>query len=254
MLEYRKIIVRLAGLLMAVVGARLAAAEPALLKDAIQDLARGRSNWAYTETTVLRRSSGQASKPTIVRVDPSRPFDQQRIPLEVEGRPPSRADLAQYQELGKKKEEPSRLALGQVALLNNALVVAQDGDSVTYLVPLRKFDDGSLPADKFKVLMRVSRRRHALEHVSVVLQKGVRKDLIAAANAADVEIDFASPDPRYGTLPVAFHGSVSGSVLFFHLREFYDTTISDIHRVSPFTAGAKLVATVSAASAAALDF
>lgn len=215
---------------------RLLGATHPLLRDAFRNYAKDYGHWAYVETRTGRRGL------TVIRVDPSKPYGEQRVPILIDGGPPTGAELKKYrddleesaQKAGNRGLRPVGPPLARWTILERASVFREDAETVTYLVPLRRDRTGRIPTDKFKVLVRVNRKRRALEHISFVLQEPFRKDVIAKADAIDAEIDFTAPDPRFGPLATRMRISFSGSVLLFRIQDIASMTLTEIRHVTPY--------------------
>ena len=52
------------------------AQEVALLKDAMKNTDQDTEHWAYTETTAVQDKKGRVRNGTVVRFDPSKPYDE----------------------------------------------------------------------------------------------------------------------------------------------------------------------------------
>ncbi|HEX3728704.1 MAG TPA: hypothetical protein VHV47_02790, partial [Opitutaceae bacterium] len=110
---------------------------PPLLSQALQKVADDREHWAYTQTATWRDGKDRVLNTTVVRVDPSKPYDEQFVPLNVNGKPPTEAEIQKYRAMGdrhgkalEKAENEGRpppgRSLGDLVKLDQATVVAED--------------------------------------------------------------------------------------------------------------------------------
>jgi hypothetical protein len=237
---------RLPAWILAFLAAAVVRAEPpALLAQALQKVADDREHWAYTQTATWRDGKDRVLTTTVLRVDPSRPYEEQFVPLAVNGRPPSASELQKYREMGERhgraleKAEnegrpPPGRSLGDLVELDRAAPVAQDESTVTYEVPLRADNNERFPPDKFQVLIVVDKRTQCLRHVSAHLRAPWRRAMVLNVKSGELDVDFAQVDPKHNAAMTAIRGDGRVSVLFVPLGRSYEQTRSDFKHVRPF--------------------
>lgn len=223
----------------------LAAAPPAPLDDALRKVAQDRGHWAYTQTDVVMNDKGKVLNQSTVRYDPSKPYAEQYVPLEIEGHPPTRADFEHYrlqgERLGKRTEKaadagqpPPGQTLGDLVDIDHATVAAEDGTSITYDVPLRADHNHRFPPDKFQVRMKVNKAHRALEHIAVHLRAPLRLVLVVNVKSGELDVDFKPMDSLHNPPVTAIHGNGMLSILFVNVARDWDLKRTDFKRVTPF--------------------
>jgi len=210
------------------------AGRPPLLAAAFQAFLENQQRWAYTQTTSYPPADGSPAPESVVRTDPSQPYDQQSVPLVIKGQPPTEKQRLDWAKQSEKRAQ-RRLQAGEEAaaaaasdqgfrlrLINRevrlrleaAKVVAEDEASVTYEIPLQELGgpDAAL-ADDHQLTARVNRARRQFEHATIRQTKMVR---IAAGKHYDglTEIEFATPDPQYPSVPARLTSTSTNKPLF----------------------------------------
>jgi hypothetical protein len=226
---------------------RLAAVNemPDLLTEALKKVAVDQNRWAYTETSVQKDDKGKIKRETVVRVDPSRPYAEQFTLVSINGKPPTERQLKEYRRKGEKLGEAAERSergipnnskrqptVGEIVDLDRAVVTNEDGNVVTYDIPLRAND--RFPADKFQVVARVNKERQAIENVSVKLREPMRAKLIVKVKSGDATVDFTPVDPKFAPVVSSVQGEASVSILFVNVGGTYDLKRTDFKRVKPY--------------------
>jgi hypothetical protein len=209
-------------------------ATTALLREAIKKSGVDAERWAYTQTVVNRDREGKVKEETVVRFDPSQPFERQWMPLKIDGRAPTERQLRQQLQDHEKRRK-NRCALGELLDPAKASVVEETATTVTYEVPLIRNGNQQLPPEKFRVTARVNKECQALENVAVRLREAFRMALVVKLKSGEAEMDFASVDPQYAPPITALHVDGEGSVLFFKVGGAYSATRTDFKRVTPYS-------------------
>jgi hypothetical protein len=171
---------------------------------------------------------------TVVRYDPSQPYDVQWTPLKVDGKEPTERQIKKLREEHTKRRQ-SRRTLGELLDLAQATVVEETAATVTYEVPLVKSDNMRLPPDKFRVTARVNREQQAFENVAVRLREAFRLMMVLKLNAGEGDMDFTSIDPKYAPPITALRANGEGSILFVPVGGNYSSTRTDFKRVTPYS-------------------
>jgi len=218
---------------------------PAPLDEALAKIARDRGHWAYTQTEIIRNEKGAVLYEGVVRYDPSKPYAEQFVPLELDQRAPKRSDFERYREQGERigrrleKAEsaghpPPGQSLADLVDIDHALVAAEDGATITYEVPLRADNNRRFPPDKFRVLALVDKAHHTLGHVSVHLRSAYRLVMILKVKSGELDVDFSPVDPRFSPPMTGLRGDGTLSVLFLNLRRIGEIKRTDFKRVTPY--------------------
>lgn len=235
-------------------GAGVRAAVPAPLEAALKRGAEEFERWAYTETTVTRDRAGKAKKgETIVRVDPSKPYEEQFTPLKIDGREPTEKQRAKYRQRGiahgkeleqeaakaaSGVEEPVSINLGdRRAMVDfaNARLVTEEGSLLTYELPLRPMDGNGFPVEKFQLVVRVDRERQSFEHAALRLVAPLRVMAIAKVQRGEMTAAFTIVDPKLPSVLSAMRMDYSASVLLVKKSDSFETTRADFQRVKPYS-------------------
>ena len=235
-------------------GAGARAVVPAPLEAALKRGPEEFERWAYTETTVTRDRAGKAKKgETIVRVDPSKPYEEQFTPLKIDGHEPTEKQRAKYRQRGIEHgkeleqeaakaasgvEEPISINMGNrraTVDFANARLVNEAGSLLTYELPLRPVEGNGFPAEKFLLVVRVDRDRQSFEHASLRLIAPLRVMLVAKVQSGEMTASFTTVDPKLPSVLSTMRMDYSASVLFVKKAEIFETTRADFQRVKPYS-------------------
>lgn len=250
--------VRFLFLLLAVTSPLLHAAEPAdgvppLLFEAMTRIAENFDRWAYTETLHMTNEHGTPQPETIVRFDPSRPYEEQYQPILVKGKAPTEHDLKMYRRRGLNRGEklakdeaagkapgtqPPTFKLngGSASIdLAHASVVGETAESVTYEVPLKNDGRETIPVEKFQLIARVNKQRQAFENVALKVRSSFRMKLLVKVKSGDASVDFAVVDPHHAPALTHITGDATASVMFMTFGGSFDLTRADFKRVKPYS-------------------
>lgn len=219
--------------------------EIGLLNFALNEAARDFYRWSFTESRVVRDEKGKVKSDTVVRVDPSKPYAEQFVPLSVGGQPPSERDLKKYRRQGERAQkrdeeaergEPEdRPTLGEVMNPFAAQVVSADERTVVFTVPLRPDRNNRFPPEKFEVLVRVAREGGGvLEQINVRLRESFRSKLVVKVKSGGGVLEFARIDPKHPPALVSIKGDASASILFFSVGGELDLKRTELKRVKPY--------------------
>lgn len=227
----------------------VAAVRPALLDAAFQSFLADQGRWAYTESHFRNDSTEPAS---IFRIDPSRPYVEQYVPIKLSGRKPTEEQRKQWAERGEKegdrrhrrvvegkaaeKEEADfRLRINGrdvVPDLDHAVAVAEDEASATYEVPLRNPNGTSFA--EVQLITRVGRGTKQIEHVTI-RQLEMRRTGGGKWFDGLTEIEFDLPNPRYPSVPVKITTQSTNKPLFGKAHTIHDVGVrSELRHVTPY--------------------
>lgn len=221
----------------------------ALFKDAIKNSEQEPDRWAYTETTVNHLGLGSQKGVTVLRVDPSKPYAEQFLPLQIDGKPPTEKQLKKYRGIGEKrgkqlaqgpadpeKASPAKAKPKEKGMkldTEHPLVVSEDGDTVVFQVPLVDHGTG-IPCDKLQVRVVVGKTARHIRHASLRVLDSFRVKLVAKVKAGEASIDFSVVDPAFGPVMTAANGSFGASLLFVPVNGVFNSTRTDWKRVKPY--------------------
>lgn len=217
--------------------------EQTWLQDTVRRTVTELPRWAYTETRIMRDEKGRPKNQAVVRYDPSKPYEQQWTPLEVNGRPPTEKDFAKYRRRGeqarKREESPvpprdDRPSLGELIELSYARVAEETPTHLVFEVPLRKQNNTRFPPEKFVVLARLDKVRKTLESVAVNLREPFRLKLVAKVKSGEGRMEFTTVDPKFAPTMTAIQGDASVSILFVSVGGELDLKRTDFKRVKPY--------------------
>ena len=243
----------LAGLAL-FLGAGARAATPAPLEAALKRGADEFERWAYTEATVTRDRSGKARKgETIVRVDPSKPYEEQFTPVKIDGKEPTEKQRAKYRQRGidhgkELEQESAKAAAGTEDPISisigdrratvdfaNARLVNEAGALLTYELPLRPVAEHGLAVEKFQLVVRVDRDRQSIEHGTLRLIAPLRVMMVAKVQSGGMTASFTTVDPKFPSVLSAVRLDYSASVLFVKKADIFEATRADFQRVKPYS-------------------
>ena len=214
-----------------------------LLEDALARIAADSERWAYTETSLANDTKGKSKGEKVVRYDPSQPYDEQYTLLKIDGQPPTADQIAHYRHTQDKRrrerEERERQgrpghSLGELVDLTHAMVVTEDAAKITFEVPLRAPGNLRFPPEKFRVLARLDKARHALENVAVQLREPWRTAVVVKIKSGELNVDFTTVDPKLAPLLTGVQADGAGSILFIPIGGSFDLRRTDIQRVKPY--------------------
>ncbi len=231
--------------LLPAVGPATTAEVPRLLQDAVQKLAVDTDRWAYTQTIVERDDKGRVKQETVVRFDPSLPYEQQYRPLKVNGKEPDDGDVRKYRRQGERRgqrldreeregPDPKRKTVGELMDLDRATVAQENATTVTYAVPLKKEGNNRFPPEKFEVTARINKERGAFESVAAKLREPLRQKLIINIKSGEGSVEFSPVDPKHAPQMTTARGSGSASILFVPIGRAYEMKREEFKRVKPF--------------------
>ena len=233
----------------------LASAPHPLLDAAFNAYLDHQGRWAYTETHSGLNAGGKSRAETILQVDPSQPYAQQRLPIKLSGQLPTEKQLKEWAErseqAAKRRHNEATVALlgapsaeefhlqifNQLVVpeLGRASVLAEDDASVTYDVPMHKVGDTiATPFATFQLTARVNKLHRHFERVTIRQLLMMR---VGAGKNTDglIEIEFGSPDPRYPSFPLKSSSRMTNKPLFGPANILVNTAVrTDLKHVTPF--------------------
>lgn len=244
---------------------------PALLKQALDEFkdADGLC-WAYTETRSQSLvdakgapiSNGKHKMEVFrTRIDPSKTYDEQFVPLAVDGQPPSakhvekcrkrcenaakkaerrtleeakKAEREAAEKPAEKKESHGGKFAGSALDLEHAVVVADDPLSITYQLPLPEIKNEKFDSMDFELRIRVNKEQHMVENMHLRMKKSMRVKLIVKIRAMEVDADFRRVQPNLPPAMVSIKATVDCSAFFKNFNMVYTCTNEDYVRVKSY--------------------
>ncbi len=226
---------------------------PPLLLAALTKLSQDFDRWAYTETRMGTDTRGKPRGETVIRFDPSKPYEEQYTPLKIRGEAPTERQLKDYRKRGERRgrelerEEtggkPMGPEFGRFRLngenapvdLAHAIVESETATSITYNVPLKRDEKTTLPVEKFELLARVNKERQAFENVSLRLRDSFRMKLVVKIQSGDASVDFGEVEAKYVPVVTAASGQGLVSIMFIKFGGSFDLKRSAYQRVKPYS-------------------
>ena len=225
---------------------------PPLLLDALGKMAANFDRWAYTETRMMTDEHGVPQPETVIRFDPSKPYEEQYQPLKIKGKVPTEKQRNDFRKKGTKRGEKfaKQEAEGKVPGselprfgfsggtasidLAHASITSENADSVTYEVPLKNDGHGTLPVEKFQLFARVNRATHGFENVALKVRSAFRVKLVVKVKSGEASVDFGVVAPGRDAVPVAMSGDATATVLFMKFGGGFDVKRTEFARVKPY--------------------
>jgi hypothetical protein len=202
----------------------------------MQKLRAEKGRWAYTETSIVRDNRGRVRKETVIRHDPSLPYEEQERLLKINGREPTKLEARRRRDAAEKSRNTKRVTMDDQVDLDHVTVAEETPTSVTYDIPLRNIEGARFPAnqaDRFRVTITVNRERRAFEHVAVQLRRPLYRGPLKFS-ALVFDLTFATVDPKYGPVLVGGRGTVTGGILFLKTDVSDERTCTDFQHVTPY--------------------
>lgn len=222
--------------------------ELALFKDALKNGEQDEDHWAYTETVIVRDSKGLLKDETVMRYDPSKPYEEQYTPLKIDGKEPTKRQLRKYREKGvargkavarraqaadkgKKKDSDKD---NTVRLdLEHPLVREAGAGRILYEIPLAG-QKSPVPVDKVQVLVEVDPRSRRLTQGRLLVLEAFRVKAIAKVKRGVMRADFTVIDPAFPSVVTHMEGNVGASVLLIPLNATITGDRKEVQRVKAF--------------------
>lgn len=203
-----------------------------VLATAVSRFAQEAKEWAFTQKTVSRDSSGKLRREVVMRYDPSRPEEEQFTPLLINGRAPSEWQIARYRRSQEKhRQETDPQALSQLLDVDAARQVGEEGETLLFEVPLRRAENETIDPEKFNVVVRVNKHEPALEEMWVKLREPVRTRAILQLEEGEANLRFKSATADTAPTLTELHATGRGSIAFIKVGGSYELSRSDFVHV-----------------------
>jgi len=223
--------------------------EIALLKQAMTNSKQDTEHWAYTEATSIQGKKGtMLQEETIVRFDPSKPYEEQFTPIKVEGRAPREKDFKRYRKQGVERHkalegklaEPeakeARFVINDKSAsldVEHALVLADDAERVSFEIPLVA-KRRELPVEKFQIMARVNKQSRLLEQAALRVRAAFRMGLVGKIKEGEARMDFTVIDPEFAPMITHMYGDFGASFMFIPLKGTFTNQRTEWKRVKAF--------------------
>jgi hypothetical protein len=247
----------LSGLLLMLFAAHAWAGEPAsrpptddelaLFREALKNAEQDQDHWAYTETVTIRGKGGLLKDEMVVRYDPSKPYEEQYLPLKIDGKEPSKRQLKKYRQKGldrgkavvrrakdgdkAKKEEEKDVT---VRLDVDHPLVREAGEArVIYEIPIEG-KKSPVPVDKVRIVAEIDRPARRLVQARMQVLDSFRVKAIAKVKRGDMRADFTVVDAAFPSVITHMEGDVGASILLIPLNATVTCERTDVRRVKAF--------------------
>jgi hypothetical protein len=203
---------------------------PPLLAAAFRQFLADQNRWAYTETHSRQDKAGQAMREQVTVIDPSAVYAHQIVPEVIDGQADTPAQIAEWarsndetarqrqaliERLGGLSPEPDfQFKIFQHSVrpqFDRATILAENGSSVTFEIPLQLVDGRPFPEYQFTA--SVGKQRSDFLHATFRQTKLIQ---IKAGKWTDglIEVHFTRPDPDHATVPSSVVSRVTNKPLF----------------------------------------
>ncbi|MFT3867668.1 MAG: hypothetical protein QM715_04120 [Nibricoccus sp.] len=202
-----------------------------LFLTALGKLGSGEDCWAYTETS----RSLEDGHVTTVRIDPSKPAEERRTLLKVDGKTPKAAYLKKWRDEGRGSE----VSLSQMPPLlsivdiDDVRICADETAVVVFELPV-KASNAEFPADKFQARFRVNKTNRGFEDFSLKLREPLRVAGVAKVTDAGLEARFQMLDPSLAPQLAFLKIGGGARVMLVKISRSIEATRTDFKRVEPF--------------------
>lgn len=210
---------------------------PVPLAEALRNYAKDAPRWAYTQRLSQYDRKGKPTETWVARHDPSQHYDVQWTLLERDGKAPTEKQQKKFRADRLEQERKGRKALGELLVLPQAVLLADQTDSpdaLVYEVPLKRSEDMRLPPEKFLVQVKITRDTHRLQSIDVLLRAKIRLVGVFSLKAGEAHIRFADVTPEFGPAVSQVSASGSGSVFFVPVGGKTELVRSDFKHVKPY--------------------
>jgi len=211
---------------------------PPLLDAAIGTWTSGKIDWAFTRHTQTINDNGVVKDERVERYDPSLPDLRRWRLTEVNGGPPSAAQIEIEQRKNRKPRKYGSEEPGKLLDLPHATIRKEDSRSVTYEVPVRSVAGGLAQTNKLVVLITVDRKTEAIERFTAQLL-GPMRIALGLAKVTDVDLDLSfeptEPSAKPSSTPAPASGTAHATLSAFGERMEYEW--SDFQRVQAYHPG-----------------
>lgn len=218
------------GLALTVVRAEV----PALLDKAVNRWLGEKDNWAFT-LNVREFEEGEVREERRERYDPSKPGAGRWELLLVDGRQPSDEKRKEWQKRKTKKRKTAGKPISEYLALDQATVVQETSETISYRVPLRNSSNWLFPIDKVDLRVSVNRETFGLEVVVASIEEPFRVWL-GLAKILDLDFDIQMNPSEHvddATHPASSRPDGTANVVFNKFGDRVEYALSEFKRVTP---------------------
>lgn len=206
---------------------------PPPLAEAVRALGRDLGRWAYTQQTIRYDRKGGVEERTVARFDPSQPYDVQWTLLERNGETATEAQVRKHRR-DRAKRTRDRPSLGELLVLDQAVVVTETPETLVYETPLRKEGNPRLPPEKFRIQLHVDRATQTLRLIELQLRDSLRVAGVVKVKAGEGFIRLEPVAEGYAPTTTAIALAGSASVMFFPVGGKTEVARTEFKRVTPY--------------------
>ncbi len=209
---------------------------PPVLDAALQKLIADDDRWASTRTMRVYDKDGRLERTDVERYNPSLPPDDQWRLVLRNGTPPSAGEVRSWQRQREREMRRRGRPLGAILDFPRATVADETAADVIFTVPILPGASRRLPAEKFYVLMQVSKERGELVRFALRTTEAFRVVGVARVDNVEADAHFGVIDPQYVAQPVKVTAAGAGRVVWlFRVGGRAEISWSDFQRVQPYS-------------------
>lgn len=203
------------------------------LAAAFRKFGRDAGRWAYTQKFAQLDKDGKVKDSWVARFDPSQHYDVQWTLLEQDGQPVTERQQKKFRK-ERAKRAKDRKTLGELLLVQQAVVAFESKNELVYEVPLKLEESSRFPPEKFQVFITIDRQKEQLKLVDVKLRQNVRVAGVVNVKSGDARLEFATVMPEHGPALVAVSGGGTASLFFVTVSARAESMREDFKRVTPY--------------------
>jgi len=206
---------------------------PRPLAEAVRAVGRDLGRWAYTQRTVRYDRKGAVEEETLARFDPSQPYDVQWTLLQRNGTAATAAQVRKHRQ-ERAKRTRDRPTLGELLVLDQAVVVTETPETLVFETPLRPESNPRLPPEKFRIQLHIDRATETLRLVELQLRESLRVAGVVKVKEGGGFIRFEPVAEGYTPTATAIALAGSASVMFFPIGGRTEVSRTEFERVTPY--------------------
>lgn len=170
----------------------LAAAAPhPLLHELLEKWSGDRQRWAFTQHVRETDTQGRAAE-RVERYDPARGPSRRWALVSLDGRRPTPEEAAQWNERKNRRPPRQPKPLTDYVNVDEARVIAEDADRVSFQLPLRSTVSRLVPEERINLVVTVDKRTRELERAQVSID-GPFSVALGLARIIELEFDLQAP-------------------------------------------------------------
>jgi hypothetical protein len=168
--------------------------EPAeLLRQVADNWLTERNRWAFTQ--IVREFDGKELKQERrERYDPSRGYAARWQLISIDGRAPTKEEVAEWRVRKNKKSRKDKPGLADNFDFSSAKILSETAESIVYELPLRSNVEWLFPVSKVEFVVTINKTGPALEQVQARIHEPFRVAL-GLARILDIDLDVQMEPP-----------------------------------------------------------